>query len=301
MLLFPPKVLEILLNPIGIIFAFIFGAFLFWRSSRYELVDSQDIFDVILLFLLGALFLGRVGDFLVRPDLYKWSFARLFFFNVFRGFDWYLAFLGGASAVWFYMKNRRESFWFVFDLAAAPIIFSLSLYFTVVYVIAISAKGLTANWQGLILAFYYFIVFWALKRLEKRKRHRGFFACMAIFSIACSSLAFGIFPTSRIFTGYVTYQFIWGFLMLIYVVPSWYILAKRKISNDFKSFFAGILLSVFKTKRVIFSTREADGVAKVIVLSPFTLVKGAWFLVKLVSREVAGGLLDFVHALGIGR
>ena len=299
MLHLSPKLLEILASPLGIILGFIFGAFLFWRSSRYELVDSQDIFDVLLLFLVGALFLGRIGDFFVRSGFYKWSFTRLFFFNVFSGFDWYLAFLGGVFAVWFYMKGRRESFWFVFDLAAAPMIFALSFYYAIAYLFLSLAKGFTVGKNGLFLALYFFAVFWIIKRLEKRKRHRGFFACFAITSVVLTDLALGFFPIRRPFNFQISYQLSWGILALIYIVPAWYILAKRRVWNDLKSFFGWVLLFIFKTKRVIFSVTEADGIAKLILLFPFRLVKGVWFLVKLVSREISGGLLDFAHALGV--
>jgi len=296
MLDFSPKVLEVLASPFSITLAFIFGAFLFWRSSRYELVGSQDIFDVTVLFTFGSLFLGRVGDFFVRSDFYNWSFARLFFFNVFSGFDWYLAFLGGAGAVWFYMKNRRENFWFVFDLAASPLIFSLSVYFVTNYIF-----GGFAPVKLLLIGLYYFVVFWVLKRLEMRKRHRGFFACFAILSVSLSNIVFAVFPISKLNLENIPYELIWGVLMFVFAIFCWYILAKRKVRDDLKSFFAGILLLVFKTKRVIFSIKEADGAAKFIVLSPFLLAKAVLFLVKLISRQVAGGLLDFAHALGVRR
>ena len=90
-------------------------------------------------------------------------------------------------------------------------------------------------------------------------------------------------------------------MILIFAVPVWYVLAKRKIKEDVRAFFALVLLSLFKTKRVLFSIGEANNLAKYIVLSPYLLVKALYFLVKLVGREVIGGLGDFVHALGVGK
>ena len=297
------KVLEFLLVPLALFTSFIFAIFLFWRASRYELVNSQDIFDAVLLFILGALALGRIGDFLVRYDFYKWSLVRLFFFNAFWGFDHYFAFLGGAVAVWFYLKNRRENFWFVADLAAAPVIFPISLYFAVIYLFSsILNKGLPLYSQDLLLASCFFVVFWILKRLEKRKRHKGFFACFALFAAAaCGLLSYFLFPDSRLVFAMAPYRLAVNLTILIFVVPVWYILAKRKIKDDVRAFFAFVLLSIFKTKRVLFSVGEANNLAKYIVLSPLLVVKGAWFLVKLVGHEVLGGFLDFVRALGVGR
>lgn len=301
--LFFVKILELLFGPLALLVSFMFAIFLFWRASRYELVDSQDIFDVVLLFGLGALVFGRIGDFLVRYGFYKWSLARLFFFNAFFGFDYYIAFLGGAVAVWFYLKNRRENFWFVADLAAAPIIFSISLYFVITYLFSsVVNKGFSLYSQNLLLAFCFFVLFWILKRLEKRKRHKGFFACFAVLFVAgIGLLSHFIFAGTQFVLGVAPYRLVMSLIILIFAIPVWYILAKRKIKEDVRTFFALGLLSLFKTKRVLFSVGEANNFAKYILLSPYLLVKGVWFLVKLVGREVLGGLGDFVHALGVGK
>lgn len=302
-LLFFVKILGLILGPLALLVSFMFAIFLFWRASRYELVDSQDIFDVVLLFGLGALVFGRIGDFLVRYDFYKWSLVRLFFFNAFFGFDYYIAFLGGAFVVWFYLKNRRENFWFVADLAAAPITISISLYFAITYLFsAIVNRGFTLYSQNLFLTSCFFVVFWILKRLEKRKRHRGFFACFALLGIAgCGLLGYFLFPEAKIVLANAPYRLIASSVVLSFVIPAWYILAKRKIKEDIRTFFALVLLSLFKTKRVLFSVGEANNLARTIVLSPYLLVKGVLFLVKLMSREVLGGFVDFVHALGVGK
>lgn len=297
------RILEFVSSPLAFAISFLFAIFLFWRASRYELVDSQDIFDVVLLFTVGVLVLGRIGDFIIRYDFYQWSLMRLFFFNVFLGFDYYFAFLGGLATVWFYLKNRRESFWFVFDLAAAPIIFSISLYFAATYLFSsLVNKSLIFDREKLLLFFCYFVVFWVLKRLEKRKRHKGFFACFALFGASLTGLlSYLFFPGDRLFLARVPYQLAVNLVILIFVVPIWYILAKRKIWEDVRAVFASGLLILFKTKRVLFSVREANSLAKNIILLPYLLAKAVYFLVKLVGREVLGGFGDFFHALGMGR
>src|SRR3990167_4511204 len=137
----PTKILVSASVPLSLSAALIFGTFLFWRASKYELVDPQDIFDVMLLFGVGALLGGRIGDFLVRYDYYQWSFFKLFFFNSYWGLDFYFAVLGGIVAAWIYLKNKKENFWFVADLAGAPFVFSLSLYYGLAYTFVVLVKG----------------------------------------------------------------------------------------------------------------------------------------------------------------
>lgn len=301
--LFSVKVIELVFEPLALFISFLLATFLFWRASRYELVDSQDIFDVVLLFTLGVLVLGRIGDFLIRYDFYKWSLVRLFFFNVFSGFDYYFAFLGGAVAVWFYLKNRRENFWFVFDLAAAPIIFSIGLYFAITYLFfSIVNKSFTLYFEKLLLFSCYFVIFWILKRLEKRKRHKGFFACFALLGVSIAGvLSYFIYPAGRLLFAHISYQLGMNLAILIFVIPAWYLLAKRKMWEDLRAFSALALLFLFKTKRVLFSVGEANNLAKNIIFLPYLLVKAVYYLVKLVGREVLGGFGDFIHALGVGR
>src|SRR3989344_1166427 len=171
---FSVTILEGLINPFFMFISVLIGAFLFWRASRYDLVDSQNIFDVVLIFIAAALIGGRLGDFLIRYTFYKWSPLRLFFFNAFGGFDYYFAALGGFFAVWIYMKNRRENFWFVVDLLAAPFIFALSFYLLTLYIYtSFVDHSPSAHFSKLLFFLFYFIVFWLLKRLGRRKRHKG--------------------------------------------------------------------------------------------------------------------------------
>ena len=78
-----------------------------------------------------------------------------------------------------------------------------------------------------------------------------------------------------------------------------YILSRRNLKDDFKGFFAQILLSFFKTKRVITTVREADEVAKFIVTSPLIIVKQIFKLFRYISHEIIEGSKDFLVAVGI--
>src|SRR3989338_6523140 len=72
----------------------ILALFLYYRTGRHELVDDEILFDSSIIVLIWALVGGRITDFALRPDFYGFSLSKLFFFNVYGGFDWHGAILG---------------------------------------------------------------------------------------------------------------------------------------------------------------------------------------------------------------
>ena len=59
------------------------------------------------------------------------------------------------------------------------------------------------------------------------------------------------------------------------------------------------MLSILKLRRVATNIKEADNSAKAVVLSPYYLVKGAYFLVKYIVREIGQSLIDLKRSFGL--
>ena len=286
--------LSAFLYPSAVFMASIVCLFLFFRGMRRELFEKELIFDFVLLGLFFALISGRVFDFVIRPDFYSWSFKKLFFFNVFGGFDIWGAMIGFLIFGFLFLKRRvHQKIWQILDicmpaLALSASIVSLSLYL---------------DHRKIIFLYYfigYFIIFWALKRLEKIKKHQGFF--ISFFMVAVSLLNLALFDlrdlSRHLFLG-IAYGLVLPLSFLIVFVPLWYVLAKRKPKEDIKSLVAVFVLAILKLRRVLFSLTEANNLAKLIVLSPYFLFKSAYFLVLLLGREIYQSFLDFKSALGI--
>ncbi len=292
---------------IGLVLAGLLGLFLFWRACRHELYESQEIFDWSAAFFAGFLIFGRIVDFFARFDYYKWSIKRLLFFNTFGGFDNFGALMGGVFVVWFYMRQRRKNFWKIFDLAAAPIAFSATI-FALFRLFAqliqnnlhFSLANLHFDARFLFWFLGYFVIFYALKRFETKKKHNGFFVCFLFVAISILNMALMLFGKSSNKT--YTYYFLGSNLVLFILFASnWYLLLKRKIWVDVKSFFGGFVLSVFKLRRVLTNIREADNTAKSIILFPLVLAKHVATLVKYLSREFMTSIIDLVHTFGLGK
>ena len=277
------------------------GLFLFWRAGRHELVDSQTLLDTAAVFFMGALIIGRVTDFIVRYDFYKWSIRRLIFFNAFSGFDLYGALVGGLILVFLFLRSKRENFWYIFDFAAQGFAFCAFVYSLVLFILG--TKYFFDIGNGLNQLLYtigYLVIFWAVKKFELRKKHKGFSACFFIVSNGFLNLGMVILfkniPGER-----ATWVMVFSSLSVILGTIGWYLLSKRKLFVDVKTTFGASLLFLFKLKRILTNLGEANNLARILVLSPFLVVKWVYFLVKYIGRELYLSIVDFVHAFGIGR
>jgi prolipoprotein diacylglyceryltransferase len=291
--MFPVVSLEIsvFLYPVTAFLAICFAVFLFWRAGRRELVESEILFDSTAIFFIGALFTGRIVDFLVRSDFFEWSLTRLVFFNAFGGFNLFGAFFGGLLALFLFLRTRRENFWFLLDLSAPALAMAVTLVTLGNFLFFAKSSG---------YAFlYFFVVFWLIKRLQRQKRHMGYFACLFIFLLCVYNLASSIFKSSGALEGLGSFMSVASSAALIVTTFLWYIQSRRKLKNDVKSFFGLVLLLFFKSFRLITNIREADNFAKTLIFSPLVLAKAIYFLIKLMVREIYLSILDFAIALGV--
>ncbi len=287
-----------LLNLAIVTLSIFMAIFLFWRAGVHELLDSEFILDIVIVSSLGGLVVGRIWDFLVRFDKYQFLPARLVFFNAFPGIDFAGILLGFCLATFVFTRSKKINFLEVFDLAAAPIVFAQSL-------VNIGRFGLSflvsknVDLASLYFGLGYFVIFWALKRLGKRKRRAGFFACFYLVSI--SILEIGLFWTksSIVLGGLFPYRLVLGIGLLVFSCLFWYACAHRNLKKDTKAVFSFILLFILKAKRMAVSADESGNLARFIILSPYHLAKSVLKIIKFLGSEALGGLGDFLIVLGI--
>lgn len=292
-------------------FGFLLFLFLFWRAAKHEFVDEEIIFDTFIVCLLSALFFARIFEFMTHPALYEWSFSNFFFLNPVKGLSLWGALFGTIFSGILYLKNKKYNFWQIFDLAAAPLFLFLAIYNLGLF---LASKDISLNlgfFKNLPNSFFntilFFILFWVLKRLEKQKKHVGFFASFfLVFFAIVNLIAFylgriGILEgveTADLFS-FIPPQAVFSITFLLFGVVSWYILTKRKVKEDTKGLLALFLLILFRTKRVLTSVGEADQIARSIVLLPYSFAKFALTIARAAGKEIISSFFDFVHALGI--
>lgn len=285
---------------IAFLLSVLFGLFLFWRQGKRELVEDQILFDSFIFFLLGSL-LGRLVDFFIRVEYYQWSLVKLLFINVYHGFDFFGAFFGGLIAVYFYLRVKKQNFWFVLDHAVGGVAFAMFFYKTTQFFLEkFLLKMAEVSLLKLYVAFGYFLIFWAIKRFEKKKKHKGYFASFFLVSFSALNLIVLFYSKNLSKINYFYILILMSSVMVISAI-NWYILSKRKINSDLKNIFAAFILLVFKLKRLFTNVREADNTARVIVLAPLYVANWLYFLVKYVSREIYVSIKDMLAAFGLSK
>lgn len=291
--------------------AILFGIFLIWRAGEHELVEHHLLFDIILVSSLGALVFGRLLEFAVNSEKFEWSFGKLIFFNVFPGLDFFGMLFGFVVVAFYFLRDKRPGFWYIFDLVAAPIVFVEALVSLVRF---ISGKGegkeVGVGWISsaiggkypveLIYFVGFLIIFVVLKRLAKKKRFTGFFA--SLFLILYGGLEVAVFPmrSGTIYiNGNIPYHLAAPIAVLAFGGFSFHICSKRKLSEDFKSILAFMLLFVFSTRRTILSTNEAGKASRSIVIFPYFLLRSVLAVLVNVGKEISAVFDDLLNVLGV--
>lgn len=274
------------------------GTFLFWRAGKHELLDSGIIFDIVVVGGLGGLVFGRVWDFLVDFEKYNFNLSRLLFFNIFPGIDFYGSLLGFVVLSGIFLKNKKISLLTIFDLACAPIVFAQSIWFFGKWGLSFLERG-AVNLIFFYLGFYYLVVFIILKRLFKRKRVEGFFACFYIFAMALAEIGLFWGGNGKVLFGYVPYNLLLGVSLVIVSIIFWYKIARRNAQKDIAKGLAALLLFIMSFRRTIVSTEESGVFAKNILFSPYYLAIQIFLILKFIVREIMGSLADFLVVLGV--
>lgn len=286
------------LGPALFLLGIFMGIFLFWRAGRHELIETEKLLDTAVVSLLGAILFSRIFDFLIRSQFYHWSVKRLIFFNAYWGFDYYGGLFGLAVSGLIYLALKRANFLQIFDLAAAPVVFVQAAYYLSKFLGAnLILKQLSFNLNKDFFSFiFYFLIYFAIKRLSAKRRHAGFFGCFYLVFTAVSNLTLRFsFSFGRLPKGQEGWHAVFEAAILIFGLFLWYFLAKRKPKEDIKAVFAFILLSIFRTKRMLTSADEAGKLAKTVLFVPLNLVRSFYLALRFVVLEIYLGFLEFIN------
>lgn len=274
--------------------ALICGFFLFWRAARHELIKPETTFDLAIVGALGALALGRLVEFALRAQDFQWQLARLVFVNVWRGFDFYGALVGAGVALFIFARLNRLEPLLIFDLAAAPLVFSQAI-------ITLGKYLLLKNLVWLAYFVLNIVIFWVMKRLAKKKRHTGFFAGFYLVTLSILDIFLFFAKPEVVNIGRVPYEFVAPIVILQATLVIWWAISGRQIERDFSNVLVKSLLAIMRVKRTITDANEAGKFARSLILAPVWLARSMTLLLKLVGREIYWGTRDFLVVLGIGR
>lgn len=283
-----------LIFPTFLILGVVFSVFLFWRASRHELIDSSEAFDLMVVSFFGALVFGRIFDFVFKNSEHIWTFSRFLFFNRWGGFDFFGLLVGAFVAIFLFQNGKRLKPLLVLDLFVAPLAFGQALIYLGRY---FSAKELLA----LYYFIGYFLIFTSLKRFATKKKHFGFFFCFYLTTGSILELLLFRFKTDSHYVFGASYEIVAPAIFLVVGGVIWYIFAKRKLVVDIKNMLGSLLLSVFRTKRMLVSANEAGTFSKSIILAPLYLLRIIFSIFVTIGREIKAAFLELLYVFGLRR
>lgn len=272
------------------------ATFLFWRACRHDLVDSEVAFDLVVVGVVSSLIFARLVEFVVNYQEFDWSLTKLFFFNVYSGFDFYGALLGLFLGISVVARAKKLNVLSILDLVAAPLAFLQGIVAVGKYITSQSPD----KFVWFFYAFGFLVIFWILKRLGTQKRHAGFFVCFYLLAFALLDVLFW-WREDVLFVKNIPYQLVAPLVIAQATLIFWYIVAGRNLAKDLKNFFAYFLLSILRFRRMVADANEAGKFSRSLILAPAWFAREVGKLLKLGVREIFLGIVDFLRVLGVRR
>lgn len=112
---------------ISLLIAIGVSSYYFWRAGVKSKYPSEEIFDLILVSLLGGVLGGRLLYFLVVSDFTGDNLLQVFAFWQSSGMLWYGSFVGGAAAATIYTERQHWNLIKLWDLAAPAVVLGQSV------------------------------------------------------------------------------------------------------------------------------------------------------------------------------
>ena len=283
----------------GVFLAIFWAVFLFWRACRHEFFGNDQIFDTLLVAVLGGLFFGRITGFLINFEEHGLSAYRFLFFHVYRAFNFWGFILGCLLATAVFFRNKKISVFSFFDLAAGPIIFGLFVYFLFLTGAVYLSTG-KVDLPTLVFTVSYLLLFFVIERLTTLKRHTGFFTCyFLVFTPVTALLHFLVFELNELYKVAKIYENVLTMTVVIFGGILWYRLSERHIRKDVNQAAGYIFLRLAGFMRTITSVNEAGNVSKALIIAPYTILHGILVLLRSLVKETKAGLEQFYYALGV--
>lgn len=144
------------------------SSYLFWREGTKAKFSEEELFDFILLTLVGGLVGGRFLYFLLQKERTLSNFFKVFVLWEAGGTFWFGALLAGFLVGSLFAKKRHWSLLKIWDLAVPPILLAQALITLPTHLLGalIIGLGSLGGWylsslklgDGLLLVYYLFFV-----------------------------------------------------------------------------------------------------------------------------------------------
>lgn len=101
------------------ILATIVGIFIIWKQSKEKLYSEEELFDTIILSLIGAFLFSRIGYIIINYSIFRGALLGMLAFWVVPGFYIFGAIFGVLFVLWYKARQSKElTFLRLFDIVA---------------------------------------------------------------------------------------------------------------------------------------------------------------------------------------
>lgn len=121
------KYIKIYTFGVFLVLAFFWSAFLLWKNARLTSHKEDDIFDGLLVSILGALLVGRLFYVLFHFDKFGFNVIKFLLINGYPGLSLYGCLLGGFIVMALYSNPKKFGFFEMMDYMISPLFLAIAI------------------------------------------------------------------------------------------------------------------------------------------------------------------------------
>ncbi len=108
---------------------FIVSLFAFWKMTRTQLVNEENVFDFVLFFIFGVFFFGRLIYAFANANDFQLKFDRIIHLYRYPGLNLWGALIGGTIASLVFLYRGKINVYSIFDKLAVALSLFLAFSF----------------------------------------------------------------------------------------------------------------------------------------------------------------------------
>ncbi|MDO8497302.1 MAG: prolipoprotein diacylglyceryl transferase [bacterium] len=121
------KVIKIYTFGVFLVLSLFWGAFLLWRNVRLTQYKEEDIFDSMIVSLIGGMFVGRLVYVLLNWSSFGFDILKFILINGYPGFSFYGCIAGGMLFLGIYFSFKKIKFNEIIDYLVTPLFVALGI------------------------------------------------------------------------------------------------------------------------------------------------------------------------------
>lgn len=224
-----------------LLLAFFWSAYLLWRNILLTSFSEEEVFDSVLLSIVGGLFIGRLEFVLLRLSDFDWDLLKFILVNGYPGIG-LLGFIGGALLFLLIALKRKDiPFSKIIDCLTPALFLGIGIgklgsflsgteigtktnfYLNLIYQNIDGRRHLTSLYEAILFFVFSFFAIYILKIIRRDGLSHGFNGYFLLFGVSFVNVFFDGLRSFRAFLPNTSITFDFGLSIILLLTTTIYL------------------------------------------------------------------------------